>query len=194
MVITFTGHRPQKLGGYDYDNDTNSIIKNFFGYSITHIYCTNPETDLHFITGGALGFDQMMFDVCYRCKQIMQNNITIELAIPFKEQPKLWRYEDICRYEKHKRQADIVTYVDTVDGYKFSGVPIGKYHIEKMQLRNMYMVDKGDLLFSCWDGTKGGTCNCVNYAKKQKHITNVNYSPESILSSIPKNDDDDEIL
>ena len=43
------------------------------------------------------------------------------------------------------------------------------YSAEKMQIRNRYMVDwLGDstgLLIAVWDGSPGGTANCVNYAK-----------------------------
>jgi len=35
-----------------------------------------------------------------------------------------------------------------------------------MQKRNEYMVDNADIVIAVWDGTKGGTCNCVRYAKK----------------------------
>ena len=35
-----------------------------------------------------------------------------------------------------------------------------------MQKRNEYMVDETDKLVAVWDGTAGGTGNCVNYARK----------------------------
>jgi len=43
----------------------------------------------------------------------------------------------------------------------------GAYSPHKMQLRNQYMVDRCDVLIAVWDGTPGGTGNCVGYAKKQ---------------------------
>ena len=33
-----------------------------------------------------------------------------------------------------------------------------------MQKRNEEMVDRCDLLIGVWDGSKGGTYNCINYA------------------------------
>jgi uncharacterized phage-like protein YoqJ len=34
-----------------------------------------------------------------------------------------------------------------------------------MQIRNEWMVDRCDKLIAVWDGSKGGTGNCVDYAK-----------------------------
>jgi uncharacterized phage-like protein YoqJ len=35
-----------------------------------------------------------------------------------------------------------------------------------MQDRNIWMVDHCDALIAVWDGTSGGTANCVRYAQK----------------------------
>ncbi|MNP85294.1 hypothetical protein D3C76_1849670 [compost metagenome] len=44
-----------------------------------------------------------------------------------------------------------------------------------MQKRNEWMVDNSKFIISVWDGTKGGTGNCVKYAEnKNKHISNIN--------------------
>lgn len=43
-----------------------------------------------------------------------------------------------------------------------------------MNKRNEWMVDNSDLVIAVWDGTKGGTANCVRYAVKQgKEITKL---------------------
>jgi uncharacterized phage-like protein YoqJ len=41
------------------------------------------------------------------------------------------------------------------------------YRAELMQIRNEWMVDRCDLLIAVWNGTPGGTANCVAYAKKE---------------------------
>ena len=47
----------------------------------------------------------------------------------------------------------------------------GGYAAFKMQMRNCAMIDRllneEDRLVSCWDGSPGGTGNCVQYALKQ---------------------------
>lgn len=35
-----------------------------------------------------------------------------------------------------------------------------------MQKRNEYMVDHSDKVIAVWDGSKSGTKNCIDYAKK----------------------------
>lgn len=55
------------------------------------------------------------------------------------------------------------------------GYEIGKYYPTKMQKRNMYMVDNSDVVVSVWDGSNGGTGNCVSYAMNHnKKIINLN--------------------
>jgi uncharacterized phage-like protein YoqJ len=36
----------------------------------------------------------------------------------------------------------------------------------KMQVRNEWMVDSSDGVVALWNGTAGGTANCVRYAEK----------------------------
>ena len=43
---------------------------------------------------------------------------------------------------------------------------LGGYAAWKMQKRNQFMVDHSNLLIAVWDGSSGGTSNCVAYAKK----------------------------
>jgi len=56
--------------------------------------------------------------------------------------------------------------VDTLDKYKIKGYTEDRYYPAKMQKRNEYMVDNSNIVIAVWDGTKGGTYNCVKYAEK----------------------------
>jgi uncharacterized phage-like protein YoqJ len=50
----------------------------------------------------------------------------------------------------------------------------GGYDNWKMQVRNEYLVDHCDVLVALWDGSSGGTGNCISYAyKKNKKIINL---------------------
>ena len=82
---------------------------------------------------------------------------------------------DVKRYESQLEWADEVIYVDEIEGYECKNTYVGDYHPAKMDLRNRYMVDNSDLVIAVWNGTKGGTCNCVKYAKKKdKSIIFIN--------------------
>ena len=50
----------------------------------------------------------------------------------------------------------------------------GEYAAWKLHKRDEWMVDNGDLLVACWDGSSGGTGNTVNYANKVgREIKNI---------------------
>lgn len=42
----------------------------------------------------------------------------------------------------------------------------GRYAPEKMQRRNEWMVDHCTEVVALWDGTPGGTANCLRYANQ----------------------------
>lgn len=182
ITICFTGHRPDKLGGYDWDTPKNKRIMQTLRTKIIElINSTEPNINhFKFICGGALGIDQMTFDICrdLRDSALKLNlcRIELELAMPFEKQASKWfNKTDVNRFNNQKHEADIVTLVDTLEGYKYDKVPVGEYHPAKMSLRNQYMVDKTNKVIAVWNGSKGGTGNCVNYAKKQgKEIIVIN--------------------
>lgn len=169
MVISFTGHRPNNIhmGGYDWDSAKNEKIRQRISILVSKIAKKHKDEDCWFVCGGALGVDQMAFDVCLRLKQTYKN-IFIEIAIPFKTQFRKWKAGDIARWKMQIKQADKVTIVDEVQSYVIAGYEEGIYYPAKMQKRNEYMVDKSDFVIAIWDGTSGGTGNCVKYAVKCK--------------------------
>ena len=40
--------------------------------------------------------------------------------------------------------------------------------VKEKRITNEWMIDNSAVVISVWDGTSGGTANCVKYAKKQK--------------------------
>ena len=60
------------------------------------------------------------------------------------------------------------------------------YTNDCMQNRNIWMIDqltsKDDLLITVWDGTSGGTCNCIKYAgTKEPRIQMERIDPRTLL-------------
>jgi uncharacterized phage-like protein YoqJ len=166
--ICFTGHRPDKLGGYNWKTKQNIQLLSKLNEVILSIFETKGIKETIFIFGGALGIDQMSFSICEQIRNKRKLYVELVLAIPFEKQDSNWiGAEDKQRYNHQKTVADEVVFVDTIEGYQFNGVPVGEYHVAKMQLRNQWMVDHSDLVIAVFDGTKGGTGNCINYAKKK---------------------------
>jgi len=176
ITICFTGHRPNSLPGkYNYDSlahqKLRGTLRNKIVDILNDIIDNQNEKDIKFIFGGAIGVDQLSFSICEELKQEAKEYdacaIILEIAIPFEKQASKWYERDVDRYELQKQHADILTFVDTVEGYEFKGVAVGEYHPAKMMIRNRYMVNNSDIVIAVWNGSKGGTANCVNYAKKQ---------------------------
>jgi uncharacterized phage-like protein YoqJ len=126
-----------------------------------------------FISGGALGFDQIAFwCVCILKEKYALKNI---LAIPFKNQNVVWSDNQKYWYNRIVNEADQVTFVDELEKYKVGGINPGIYHVAKMQKRNQFMVDNSNIVIAYWDGSKGGTKNCLDYAlSKNKIIYQIN--------------------
>ena len=164
MNVCATGHRPPKLGGYDWNSEINKDILTRLETGLKLVFTINKDIKiLKLKTGGALGIDQMMFEVAYKLKE-EGYPIELELCVPFRKQSAKWFGEDLKRYKHHLGIADKVTYVDELKDYRNPNEIVGEYYPRKLQKRNEYMVDDSNLVLSYWDGSKGGTFNCIQYA------------------------------
>jgi uncharacterized phage-like protein YoqJ len=152
MIVAFTGHRPQKLGGFSLPNPTYIRVCQSIDKALREL---KPDK---VITGMALGIDQWAASIAYKLK------IPYLAAIPFEGQEKAWPTESqrVFRLLRKLAAEEVI-------------VCEGGYSPGKMQTRNEWMVDHCDTLISVWNGTPGGTANCVNYAKSiNKNIYHIN--------------------
>jgi uncharacterized phage-like protein YoqJ len=165
MIISVTGPRPKKFGNiYDVyhpiyiaiGKEMRKFILTQAGFDKTTGSFSYPN-EILLISGMALGIDTIWALVALKLKKQFPNKFKLECAIPCKNHSDNWEEESKTLYANILRQADIVTYVSKEE-----------YRPYLMQKRNMYMVDKADMIFAVWDGTSGGTANCINYAKKKK--------------------------
>ena len=142
MIVAFTGHRPDKLGGYKLPNDTYIRVCQRIDTALKEL---NPEK---VITGMALGVDQWAASIAHKL------GIPYLAAIPFEGQEKAWPEASQKTFRLLRKLASEEVIVSP-----------GGYSADKMQVRNIWMVDHCDTLIAVWDGTSGGTGNCVEYAK-----------------------------
>jgi uncharacterized phage-like protein YoqJ len=149
MIICGTGHRPDKLGGYD-SITHNRLIR----IAEQYLLKLKPEK---VISGMALGWDTALAEAT------LNLNIYLCAAIPFAGQENMWPKDSQTKYKEILSRA---TYVKEVCDKGYAPY--------KMQIRNEWMVDNSDLVLAMWNGTKGGTYNCIQYAKKKnKQIINA---------------------
>lgn len=148
MILSVTGHRPNKLGGY-----SPEAYRKLLALAMNQVIKLQPSL---VITGMALGWDTAIAEACF------QLNVPYLAAVPFKGQECLWPALSQYKYRNLLFHAQEVVIVST-----------GSYSAGKMNKRNRFMVDKADSVLALWDGTQGGTGNCVAYAKlKGKPIIN----------------------
>lgn len=146
MIVSFTGHRPTKLGGYNTPNRTYSYIMQELRRTLQEL---KPDKA---ISGMALGWDQWAAQTC------IDLHIPFVAAIPFAGQDKVWPQSSKDIYKRLLQEAAEVVVVCE-----------GSYTAQKMQIRNEWMCDKSDILIACFikNEKNGGTFNCMQYAKKQ---------------------------
>ena len=158
-VIAATGHRPDKLFGYNLYHpgyiDLGWKMKDF----LYKKYSTcGPITC---ISGMALGVDQLFALVALKMRDYNGLDVKVVAALPCLNQNKNWR--DDTYWQNIMSRADEKVYVHN-----------GEYTLWCMQKRNEYMVDNADSILAVWNGTSGGTANCIRYAnRKNKEVVNI---------------------
>jgi uncharacterized phage-like protein YoqJ len=164
--ITITGHRLQKLGGFDLHDPLN--IKVFDALDAKMLNAVNKFEDVVFRIGMAIGVDQMAAWIC------IKREFTFDAYLPCENQEKPWPTPFQHGYRK------LLTYARNVYVTHEGPYP-GAWCMHK---RNEQMVDgadgiQTDYLLSVYDGTGGGTGNCVKYAQ-EKGVTIVNINPREL--------------
>lgn len=145
MIVGVTGHRPDKLGGYEDENPLRSWVR---AQIRRHLRLLRP---LYGISGMALGVDQDFAEAC------VELSIPFIAAVPFKGQELAWRSHPMTRRKYRALLAK---------AYEVVIVSEGVYENWKMQARNEWVVDHCNTMLCVFDGSPGGTANAVNYADR----------------------------
>jgi uncharacterized phage-like protein YoqJ len=157
MKIAVTGHRPNKLGGeYNLEGPYSNYIRNEIETLLANWWVAN-KGNVTGISGMALGVDQLFAKIC------IEVGIPFIAAVPCQGQESPWPEVSRIRYHRLLERASQVYHVST-----------STYSKDCMQKRNEWMVDQCDVLIAVWNGTPGGTKNCLDYAiRKDKLIARI---------------------
>lgn len=155
-IIVGTGHRPQKLSGHT--ELARSLLRRIAGDWLRYLAPRGV------ISGLAQGWDSALIEACWDL------NLPYVACAPFKGQEKKWPGDAQFRYKQYIERAA-----------KFITCSPGDYSALKMDIRNQHMIKlalkdgpKHALLLALWDGSRGGTNNCINYAQLKKiEVVNV---------------------
>lgn len=154
-AIAFTGHRPNKLNGWT-PNENLALLTEVRN-KVLH-YARHEGYDT-FIQGCALGTDLWSALVVIKLRRRHKDLSHIKLisAVPCLNHKSKWNEESQKLWDYVIKNSDEVVYVSEEE-----------YTPKCMQIRNEWMVDRADKLIAVWDGTRGGTGSCVEYALKKK--------------------------
>lgn len=159
-ILALTGHRPtrdkktgkSKLWGFNMSDPRYARVKQELAE-----YCRKHNIDT-IVSGMALGFDQLGAQVA------IENGLKLVAAVPVESQDSRWSDEQKEEYRWLLANADKIIIVND-----------GEYDPYMMQIRNQWMVNNSDSVFALWDGSEGGTGNCVKYAERRnKPIKKIN--------------------
>ena len=137
--ISFTGHRPGKLPVSSYRSHVHQFLSSQLSI----------HPNLLVISGGALGVDQVAAEVS------LDLGIPFVFILPFPVDVMSARWSSSAR----NHLLDLVSHA--VHTYTVQR----SFSMSGYQRRNEVMVDHCDLLCAVYDGSPGGTANCVRYAR-----------------------------
>jgi len=140
----FTGHR--KLPAKKIENimlRLNAEIERLIQQGVTD-----------FISGGALGFDQIAASLIIAKKET-GGNIRLIFALPCRNQDEHWTSEQKRLYRSLLNEADEVRYVSE------------EYNPDCMKNRNYYMVEHSAYCVCAMLHNRSGTSQTVSYARKK---------------------------
>lgn len=146
QIDSATGHRPNKLGGYSlkvHDKLVKLARWRLQRYRPYKAY-----------SGMALGWDQAFAQAC------IDLEIPLVAAVPFLGQESRWPHESQKYYNdllSHAKKIHIVSDMKTDAPH---------WEVAKaMQDRNAYMGLRCTRLIALWDGSSGGTENCIRFTQ-----------------------------
>jgi len=144
MILAATGHRPPKLGGY-----SPQVFERLRAFARDRLTQMAPTS---VISGMALGWDTA---IAYAALDL---SIPFDAYIPCEGQDSVWPLESRNTFAFLRARARHVRII------------CPSYSAQAMQLRNRAMVDDCTDLLALYDGSRGGTANCIDYARTRPTI------------------------
>lgn len=155
MNIGFTGHRPNRLGGYS--PQARHLLYTFASRQMLRI-----DQELTVYHGCALGWDMAVATAA------IEQGHKVVSCIPFAGFNSVWPCASVLELDAILNKShQVLTVIEDRDWAK-SHAPAA------LNLRNNYIVDHTNLLYALSCGASSGTQNCVDYAlsngKQVRHL------------------------
>ena len=160
-TVAFTGRRPKDLVGYN--KQSYEPFMSDLRVLVFELYCHGIR---RFITGGAQGFDQLVFWAVYWLRKQYPDVENI-VYVPFKHQPNRWL--DSGLFSKH--EYELMMKHKTSHKVIVPNCPMQQWAmVRAYEERNHQMVNDSNGLIGLypddqWRYNKGGTAECLRYAE-----------------------------
>ena len=165
VSISLTGHRPDKLAGYDISQPYYIRLRNRLIAIIERSLETFNVVECH--SGMALGADTVWAQAIVHCKEKYgSDRVQFVAEIPDYNQPSRWLQESKDEWSR------LMSYADIVNTYQLNN---GRSYAYVLNQRNIGMIKACDILIAIYDGVStGGTANGVKDGKRLgKYITYI---------------------
>ena len=165
LHISATGHRPDKLGGYE-NCDKHRAIRRHMRDLLTKLRDEHGEITIY--SGGALGIDQFWMEVGHFLE------VPVVAILPFPGFDSVWPKDSRLLLQGMLDNCSEVRYTFSEQVTERSKV------VSALMERNKCLIDNCDLLVAYWNGTKGGTANAVRFAQSIKKTVQI-YNTDLIV-------------
>lgn len=145
--VMVTGHRPDKLGGYDLPNPTEQWVRATLRSLLEGFL--RKHGDVTAISGMAIGADQIY------CEVALDLGVPVIAAVPFEGQESMWSRASQDHYHALLGRCAQIEYICDPG-----------YELWKMHHRNQWLVDQADFALAVWNGSSGGTGDTVRRIMK----------------------------
>lgn len=166
LRIALTGHRPNKLGGYDLSTPQYRRLQTDLETYIENALKRADVVIGH--SGLALGADTVWAEAILAMRTKYPTRVLFHAEIPMLEQSEAWfKKSDIQAWERFVASADEQTVYGSLAGLDKASDARKKKASQLLNVRNDGMIDHADELLGLYDGhSRGGTANALAYAKK----------------------------
>lgn len=162
MVVSFTGHRPEKIAGWS--GDPVGVERAIRKEVSKHIRALALEGAEEFVSGMAPGFDLWAADELLRLRDegVVGEGVRLVAAVPYPQFSASFDESQRVLYEKVVARAEEVVYVAP------------QYVRGCYQRRNDLLVERADVVLAYYEGTEGGTRYTFERgAKMGRRVVNI---------------------
>lgn len=169
-TVALTGHRPDRLAGYDMSHPFYRVLHQELSSRVQALLGQHQQLELR--SGLALGADTIWAQVGLQLREQHPGRIQVAGYLPFPGQAGRWPKSSRDTWAQIRHNLDR------------EHICAESYSPSVMHRRNAVLIQGADLLLALWDGKPtGGTASTVRLARAQNTLVQV-IDPEQIRRTV----------